>query len=322
MIYLNLSYFNTIKGPQVLCTFPEGLDKNKAHDIANLLNISELIKQKFFVYDIADFKTINHYFELDSEWARGKKEMLILSIIAVDEEIDLNKEVEGYLEKLAEKISKIDNAYMGFYTYDWGKAEEYDEVDENNDKIVEIVENSVDKAIKIVEESKKASQKGIRSIEPKDLGTYIMDASFFENIYKIERKKEVFEYLNKVIMDGIRIYINEEILADITLPEDIMNIFLPQTTIYHVPGGLIKKFIKEKIDTRFIKDPSTISLMVLADMLYKNKENRPVTIVTTNFKLNRFIKSNDEILLAKFLNFDQDLIFFFLKKLFYFKIEK
>ncbi|MHA1229138.1 MAG: tetratricopeptide repeat protein [Candidatus Helarchaeota archaeon] len=292
MIYLNLSYFNTIKGPQVFYTYPEGLSEKTSLDIANLLNISELIKQKFFVYDIAEFKTINHYFEIPSEWARGKKEMLLLSIIVIDEPIEATKEVEEVLENIADKIAKVDKAYMGFYTYDWEKAEDYDEVDENYEIIKKIIEDSLDLVKKTVKESKeKAIQRVLKSFEPKDLGTYVMDAKFFENIYKVESTRELFENLNRIMSDGIRMYITEEVLPDINLPNEIINIIIPKITIYHVPGSAIKNFMKNYLSPRLIPSASTISLLVLAEILNKNKENRPVTIVTNDYQLSRLVKS-------------------------------
>ncbi|TFF88451.1 MAG: hypothetical protein EU549_02980 [Promethearchaeota archaeon] len=292
MLYLNLSYFNTIKGPQVFCTVPEGLEKSKAQDIANLLNISELIKQKFFVYDISDFKTVNHYFEVSSEWARGKKEMLILSIIAIDESVELDQDIEKTLEKIVDKIKSINNAYMGFYAYDWGKAEDYDDVDENNEKIKDIIADSY-KLIEnvIIESREKKAGEVIKSIEPKDLGTYIMDSNFFENLYRIERNKSVFQYLKRVIKDGIKIYISEGTVLDIKLPDEILNTFLPSITIYHVPSSSIKEFKRNKIESRLVSKPSLISLLVLSNILYKNKKNRPITIVSNDYKLNRFVKS-------------------------------
>ncbi|MBD3229217.1 MAG: hypothetical protein GF329_13625 [Candidatus Lokiarchaeota archaeon] len=291
MLYLNLSYFNTIKGPQVFCITPEGLEKSKAQDIANLLNISELIKQKFFVYDISDFKTVNHYFEVFSEWARGKKEMLLLSIIAIDESIELNEKIEHSLENIADEIKNIENAYMGFYAYDWGKAEDYDDVDENNEKIKNIIEKSYEQIKDAIEKSRKEKvEEAVKTIEPKDLGTYIMDANFFENLYEIERNKGVFKYLDRVIKDGIKMYITEETVIDINLPDNILKTFLPNITIYHVPSSSIKEFMRDKIDTRLINRTSIISLLVLSRILYKNKENRPITLVTNDYKLNRFVK--------------------------------
>ncbi|MHA1270450.1 MAG: hypothetical protein ACTSPY_11725 [Candidatus Helarchaeota archaeon] len=291
MIYLNLSYFNTIKGPQVMCTYPEGLDEEKALDIANLLNISELIKQKFFIYDIADFKTINHYFEIPSEWARGKKEMLLLSIIIIGEPIESDQEIEKIMEKIASKITEIDNAYMGFYTYDWEKAEDYDEVDENSNKIKKIVEGSLELVKKTIKEAKeKAIKRVLRSFEPEELGTYIMDAKFFENVYNVEKSEDVFSYLNRIMIDGIRIYITEEILPEIKLPGDLINIFLSKITISHVPSNLMKTFIKNNLDPRYIINTSTVSLLVLAEILNKNKENQPVTIVTNDYNLSRLVK--------------------------------
>jgi hypothetical protein len=141
MFFLNLNFFNTIRGPQILCFFPDSLEEEKAQQIANLLNISELIKQKFFVYETSpQFKTVNYYFEVPSEWARGKKEMLLLSIILIDEAIEQIHVFEELLKKIASSIAEVENAYKGFYMYD-ASNEDYDEIERTNEILCRKIES-------------------------------------------------------------------------------------------------------------------------------------------------------------------------------------
>jgi len=112
-----LNFFNTIRGPQILCYYPDTLEENLAQQIANLLNISELLKQKFFVYETSpQFKTVNYYFEIPSEWARGKKEFAMLSLIMKIEY--KSEDLYTFLVDSSYKILKTENVYKAFYKFD------------------------------------------------------------------------------------------------------------------------------------------------------------------------------------------------------------
>ncbi|MFW9771424.1 MAG: hypothetical protein ACFFEO_04560 [Candidatus Thorarchaeota archaeon] len=77
---LALSYFDRKMGPCVFYSYPEyKLKEENASIIANLMD--QIISEGFFTHSFNSFYTINYYFEIDSEWARGKKEFLMISII-------------------------------------------------------------------------------------------------------------------------------------------------------------------------------------------------------------------------------------------------
>ena len=192
MYFLNLSFFNTIRGPQILCFIPDSLEEEKAQQIANLLNISELIKQKFFVYETsAQFKTVNYYFEIPSEWARGKKEMLLISLILIDEPVEQIHVFEDLLHRIGTKIAEIEDAYKGFYMYDTGK-DDYDTIEEINTKICKVVESFLEETKVTVEKSHKASLELVmKTDEKKKIGSYVVDANFFDFLYRIEKNESI-----------------------------------------------------------------------------------------------------------------------------------
>ncbi|MHA1264567.1 MAG: CBS domain-containing protein [Candidatus Helarchaeota archaeon] len=116
MIYLTLSYFDTVLGPRTFCTIPESSNKELEDYTNSLLNISEFIDLKFFVYiSSPHFKTSNIYTKIPSEWARGGLEMVLLSIVLVDEEFNRLFVFEEILENLVGALGKIDRAYIAFY---------------------------------------------------------------------------------------------------------------------------------------------------------------------------------------------------------------
>ncbi|MFX1447294.1 MAG: hypothetical protein ACFFCG_04085, partial [Promethearchaeota archaeon] len=99
-----LSYFHRKIGPLVFYSYPENmLDEQLSARIANIMD--QTVSEGFFTHSFEKNSSNNYYFEIHSDWARGNKEMLMVSII-FDQQI--NPEIEQsvnllcteFLEKL------------------------------------------------------------------------------------------------------------------------------------------------------------------------------------------------------------------------------
>jgi len=156
MIYINLSYFDSILGPQTLCTVPSTPKEKDIGEYTNtLLSISDFIDLKFFVYVSSErLKTSNIYTCIPSEWARGKLEMLLISIILVDEEFNRLYVFEDLLEKMVAEINKLDKAYMGFYSKYRDKTN-IKAIDNKKEELIGILEGLLPDINEILEEAKK-----------------------------------------------------------------------------------------------------------------------------------------------------------------------
>ena len=113
-----LHYFHTKKGASVFYSYPKKLiDITIVKNISRLIDIGVddgytiLVEKNKYIY--------NFYFEIYSEWARGNKEMLLLSLI-------LNKRPSSEKEKqVIEKCYNFINnlksnkdIFMGLYSND------------------------------------------------------------------------------------------------------------------------------------------------------------------------------------------------------------
>ncbi|NVM52163.1 MAG: tetratricopeptide repeat protein [Candidatus Helarchaeota archaeon] len=290
MYFLNLNFFNTIRGPQILCHFPDSLGVEKAQQIANLLNISELIKQKFFVYETSPhFKTVNYYFEISSEWARGKKEMLLLSLILINEPIEQIHVFEELLKRISASVAGVKDAYKGFYLYDVGK-EDYDEIEEINEIICKKIESFLDdtkETLKIAQET--LLDRVMETPEERKIGSYIVDSNFFDFLFQIERNERPFIYLNEIIKYGIPIFITHQILFEIRTPEEVLSKLLKSIRIFQITPRVIMKLKTDISKGIWLKD-SSLSLIALARSLMKDESYHPVTIVSDDFELIQFVQ--------------------------------
>ncbi|MHA1831292.1 MAG: hypothetical protein ACTSWR_07170, partial [Candidatus Helarchaeota archaeon] len=77
MICIVISFFDNINGPRPLLSIPNTLNDIDLNNIASL--IDKTFETGFFIYEFPEYKTANYFFEIESEWARGNKEMVLLT---------------------------------------------------------------------------------------------------------------------------------------------------------------------------------------------------------------------------------------------------
>ena len=121
-----ISYFHRKIGPIVYYTFPEEIlvDEEKAR-LAEFMD--QINDEGFFTNKFGKLASMNFYFEISSEWARGNKEMLMISFV-----IDRtpNHLIEALLKdatsKFAEKLKNEANLFKAFYTPEDAQVSEKD----------------------------------------------------------------------------------------------------------------------------------------------------------------------------------------------------
>ena len=109
-------YFNKIIGPTVFLTNPQNLIDNLDGDYINQIkSLMESESTGFFTHNFSsDFKTANWTFDLNSQWARGRSELAMISLIVSEEEPDYTA-YETILSKFVEKLKNIPELYKAFY---------------------------------------------------------------------------------------------------------------------------------------------------------------------------------------------------------------
>ena len=123
-----LSFFNRKKGPIVFHSYPENaLIESEMIEITQ--NMNQAFNKEFFVQHSSTVpSSLNYYFEVYSDWARGKKEMLLLSII-------INKPITPILEKIiqpicldfATQIKNEENTFKAIYINQMDSRSEKDQ---------------------------------------------------------------------------------------------------------------------------------------------------------------------------------------------------
>jgi hypothetical protein len=95
--------------------------------------------EEFFMHSFEDFRFLNFYFQIKSDWARGSREMLMISIIIYHQ---ISPEIEGTIASLCKKFAEMmksnEDIYTGFYINEISNYEEDDkERIKNNEQLIE-----------------------------------------------------------------------------------------------------------------------------------------------------------------------------------------
>jgi hypothetical protein len=121
-----LSYFHRKIGPIVFYAFPkQELDDQLSARIANIMD--QTVSEGFFTLTFEDKLSMNFYFEIHSDWARGNNEMVMVSLI-FDHQISAEME-QNLMNLCAEFCSKLqsnEEIYTAFYISDINNMEEED----------------------------------------------------------------------------------------------------------------------------------------------------------------------------------------------------
>lgn len=148
---LILSYFDKRIGPRVFLTIPNDLSNEGEGHLTILNEIKTMLDRDdtgFFIHIFPpDVKTANYIFSLDSKWARGMQESLMISAICSEVEPDYSG-YENVFNRFIEKLKTIPEIYKAFYIETNFHIEDKEEIDNYYSFLKEELENA-DKILSI-----------------------------------------------------------------------------------------------------------------------------------------------------------------------------
>lgn len=134
-----LSYFDRKVGPVCFIEIP---DEKIGGDIRVTLNqiFDQTSTESFFSHSIQGTynSSLNYYFEIKSDWARGSKEMLMVSVVFKSKlNSEKEHEVLSWIIDFAQKLKSLPNGYKAFY-YSSKSAYTSKEVSDINQKYITV----------------------------------------------------------------------------------------------------------------------------------------------------------------------------------------
>ncbi|MFW9828738.1 MAG: hypothetical protein ACFFEY_14190 [Candidatus Thorarchaeota archaeon] len=122
-----LSYFHRKIGPIVFKSYPkDALGKELSLKIANIMD--QQFSEGFFTHSFENLRSLNYYFEIVSDWARGNKEMLMVSII-LDQQLstDIEEKISNLCIEFSDQLQSNEEIYTAFYINDVNNFDEEDQ---------------------------------------------------------------------------------------------------------------------------------------------------------------------------------------------------
>jgi CheY-like chemotaxis protein len=140
------------------------LDKELSGKIANIMD--QQFNEGFFTYYFEYLKSMNYYFEIHSDWARGNKELLMSSIITHQQ---ISPEIEETISllsrKFANEIQSNKDIFTGLYI---NELSNYNEADKGrikkNEALIKTRVNNLYSTV--VEDTREKFDVDIRKILP------------------------------------------------------------------------------------------------------------------------------------------------------------
>jgi len=116
--FILLTYFDRTIGPRIFSSYP---DQSLKHEnylfIANLMD--QINSEEFFSYSFKNYYTLNYYFEIDSYWARGNKELLMLSSVFNHQpSFETEKTIFSLCIEFSEWLKLKEGIFAAFYAND------------------------------------------------------------------------------------------------------------------------------------------------------------------------------------------------------------
>jgi small GTP-binding protein len=114
-MYIILSYFNQINGPEILYTTqPASVEQIKKQILALIdLHQDEGFFEYIYCQGEVDIITGNYLFEINSDWSRGRKELIMLSLVL--DPVQNPRNYNSVIQEFVEKIQKTPKIYKALY---------------------------------------------------------------------------------------------------------------------------------------------------------------------------------------------------------------
>ena len=108
-----LCHFHRKIGPLVFYSYPDGiLNEDLSVRIANIMD--QTFSEGFFTHSFENLNSMNYYFEIHSDWARGNKEMLMSSVILEKMTTQMEQNVSRLLNEFSERLKSNKEIFKSF----------------------------------------------------------------------------------------------------------------------------------------------------------------------------------------------------------------
>ncbi len=219
-----ISYFHRKIGPLVFYSYPKNsLDKDLSVKIANIMD--QQFNEGFFTHSFENLKSMNYYFEIHSDWARGNKEMLMVTTV-LDQQIlpEIEEKISELCIEFSKQLQSNEEIYTAFYINDLNYHENEKEIIIKNEALVKAW--LINLYWTIIEDTREKT-------EEEKIATLLNDKHIFDTLEMLSKGPIPLEWLREWFFENFPDKDFEEIIKTLV---DRQFIFINQI-------GLVEKYI-------------------------------------------------------------------------------
>jgi hypothetical protein len=223
-MFVALSYFNRRVGPLVFYLYPKNyLDKDLSVKIANIMD--QQFNEGFFIYAFENMNSMNYYFEIHSDWARGNKEMLMISIV-FDQQIlpEIEEKISNLCLEFSERLQSNEEIYTAFYINDLNYHENEKEIILKNETLLKALLNNL--YWTIIEDTREKT-------EEEKIAILMNDQHIFETLERLSQGPIPLEWLREWFFEN---FPNKDF-------DEIINTLVTRQFIFINQIGFVEKYV-------------------------------------------------------------------------------
>jgi len=182
---ISLTFFKRRSGPLIYYYYPEN-SLNATEKASIMDTMVQVSNERYSTHQSSTLSSLNYYFEIQSDWARGKKEMLMISVVL---NTKITKSIEDIIQSICidfeSQLKNIKDIYKALYDKDLDSFSDEEQSDiEKFSRILRMKIKEFHKKIRILNSQKftKVIFKGTMEIEKKldltQIAQGIQDAEF------------------------------------------------------------------------------------------------------------------------------------------------
>ncbi|MFX0156230.1 MAG: hypothetical protein ACFE9Q_17040 [Candidatus Hodarchaeota archaeon] len=224
-------------------------------------------KEEFLTQTFENLKLLNYYFKIESDWARGSREILMVTVLLWHQ---LSPEIEENISKLCKKFSKKmqsnKDIFTGFYIND---LDQYDELDRESIIKSEILIKDWLKDLywETLEGTRKKS-------EEEKITLLLNDRYIFESLEKMsEELKNISREINSSNLKA-NVNINNSISNLNKIIDDIYGGYIEKMTELDIENEDNLFFTEEELDRDIQKSKKELMLALEEEFREKEKKGK------------------------------------------------
>jgi len=260
-----LSYFHTKIGPSIFYSFPKAqLDEEILERIYEVMNQPK--KEEFLTQSVENFKLLNYYFQIHSDWARGKKEMVMISIMTTQQiSSEIEENISNLCKKCSEKMQSNEDIFTGFHIKELNRYDESDKerIRENDSLIKGWVQ---DLYWEILEDTRKIS-------EEEKITLLLDDRYIFESLEKMSKELKKLSKEIKLSEDFLRANFNiRDSISNLNkMIDDLYEGYIEKMTVFDIEDEKGLFSTEEELDVDIQKRKKEL-IRVLEGEIIRKKE--------------------------------------------------